>query len=39
MMKLKLLMKDTLSVENPGDWDRPVSTNLIKEWSFALKES
>ena len=31
-------MKDTLSVENPGDWDSPVSTKLIKEWSTAVKE-
>ena len=31
-------MKDTLSVDNPGDWDSPVSTRLIKEWSKALKE-
>ena len=37
-IKLKLLMKDTLSVENPGDWDSPVSTKLIKEWSTAIKE-
>ncbi len=37
-IKLKLLMKDTLSVENPGDWDSPVSTKLIKEWSTAVKE-
>lgn len=37
-IKLKLLMKDTLSVDNPGDWDSPVSINLIKEWSFAVKE-
>ena len=37
-IKLKLLMKDTLSVENPGDWDSPVSTKLIKEWSMAVKE-
>ena len=37
-IKLKLLMKDTLSVENPGDWDSPVSSKLIKEWSSAVKE-
>ena len=37
-IKLKLLMKDTLSVDNPGDWDSPVSSNLIKEWSMAVKE-
>ena len=37
-IKLKLLMKDTLSVDNPGDWDLPISTRLIKKWSKALKE-
>merc|ERR1712240_260526 len=37
-VKLKLLMKDTLSVDDPGDWDSPVSSNLIKEWSIAVKE-
>merc|ERR1712030_80592 len=37
-IKLKLLMKDTLSVENPGDWDSPVSDKLMKEWSMAVKE-
>ena len=37
-IKLKLLMKDTLSVDNPGDWDTPVSRKLIKEWSLAVKE-
>ena len=37
-IKLKLLMKDTLSVDNPGDWDTPVSSKLIKEWSAAIKE-
>ena len=37
-IKLNLLMKDTLAVDNPGDWDTPVSTQLVKEWSHALKE-
>ena len=37
-IKLKLLMKDTLTVDNPGDWDSPVSTKLIKEWASAVKE-
>ena len=37
--KLKRLMKQTLSVDNPGDWDSPVSGSLIKEWSSALKEA
>ena len=37
-IKLKLLMKDTLSVDNPGDWDTPISTRLIREWSAAIKE-
>ena len=31
-------MKDTLSVDNPGDWDSPVSSKLIKEWASAVKE-
>ena len=30
-IRLKLLMNNTLSVNNPGDWDLPVSTKLIKE--------
>ena len=37
-IKLKILMKDTLSMDNPGDWDSPVSTKLVKEWSEVLKE-
>ena len=37
-IKLKLLMKDTLTVDNPGDWDSPVSSKLIKEWASAVKE-
>ena len=36
-IKLKLLMKDTLSVDNPRNWDTPVSRKLIKEWSLAVK--
>ena len=31
-------MKDTLTVDNPGDWDSPVSSKLIKEWASAVKE-
>ena len=31
-------MKDRLSVDNPGDWNSPVSRKLIKEWSIAVKE-
>ena len=31
-------MKDTLSVDNPGNWDSPVSNKLIKEWSMVVKE-
>ncbi len=38
-IKLKILMKETLSLDNPGDWDSPVSTSLIKEWASALKEA
>ena len=37
-IKLKLLMKDTLTVDDPGDWDLPVFTKLIKEWALAVKE-
>ena len=37
-IKLKILMKETLSLDNPGDWDSPVSTSLIKEWASAIKE-
>merc|ERR1712240_581421 len=36
-IKLKILMKETLSLDNPGDWDSPVSTSLVKEWASALK--
>ena len=32
------IKKDTLSVENPGVWDTPVSSKLIKECSAAFKE-
>ena len=32
-------MKKTLSIDNPGDWDSPVSTTLIKEWATTLKEA
>ena len=38
-IKLKILMKETLSLDNPGDWDSPVSTTLIKEWATTLKEA
>ena len=38
-IKLKILMKETLSLDNPGDWDSPVSTSLVKEWASALKEA
>ena len=37
-IKLKLLMKDTLNVENPGDWDSPVSKKLIDEWAETIAE-
>ena len=32
-------MKETLSLDNPGDWDSPVSTSLVKEWASTLKEA
>ena len=38
-IKLKILMKETLSLDNQGDWDSPVSTTLIKEWATTLKEA
>ena len=38
-IKLKILMKETLSLDNPGDWDSPVSTSLVKEWAATLKEA
>merc|ERR1712237_137961 len=38
-IKLKILMEETLSLDNPGDWDSPVSTSLVKEWASALKEA
>merc|ERR1712240_452182 len=37
-IKLKILMKETLSLNNPGDWDSPVSTSLVKEWASASRE-
>ena len=38
-IKLKILMNETLSLDNPGDWDSSVSTTLIKEWATTLKEA
>ena len=32
-------MKETLSLDNPGDQDSPVSTSPVKEWASALKEA
>ena len=32
------IKKDTRSVDNPGDWDTPVSSILIKQWSVVIKE-
>ena len=31
-------MKGTLSLVNPGDWNSPVSTKLLKEWSSIKEE-
>ena len=31
-------MKDTISVQDSGDWDSPVSSSLIKEWSSVVRE-
>ena len=30
-IKLKILMKETLSIDNPGDWDNPVSPDLMND--------
>merc|ERR1712239_61014 len=38
-IKLKILIKETLSLDNPGDWNSPVSTSLVKDWASALKEA
>ena len=38
-IKLKLLMKDTLSVEGPTDWDSPVSTHLIDDWASTIEDA
>ena len=32
-------MKQTFTVDNPTNWDLPVSDSLIKEWSSVLKEA
>ena len=38
-IKLKILVKESLSLNNLGDWDPPVSTSLNKEWAATLKEA
>ena len=38
-IKLKILMKDTLNVDNPGNWDSPVSTALMDKWASAVSEA
>ena len=37
-MQCPFLIHNALSVDNPGDWDSPISFKLIKEWSTAIKE-
>ena len=32
-------MKETLDVENPGDWDSPVSSHLMEEWGNTMSEA
>merc|ERR1711867_384311 len=38
-IKLKILMKETFSLDNPRDWDTLVSTTSVKEWATTLKEA
>ena len=35
---LKILIKETLDVNNPSDWNSPVSSHLIDEWGEAISE-
>ena len=37
-IKLKLLMRDSLSVNDPTDWDSPVSSHLIEEWGDTIQD-
>merc|ERR1712237_253255 len=38
-IKLKILMKETLTVDSPTDWDQPVSSNLMQNWTDAMEEA
>ena len=38
-VRLKLLMRDSLSVSDPTDWDTPVSGHLIEEWAQTIEEA
>ena len=37
-IKLKILKKETLNINNHGDWDSPVSKDLMDEWASAISE-
>ena len=38
-IKLKLLMRDSLSVNEPTDWDSPVSSHLIDDWASTIEDA
>ena len=38
-IKLKILMKETLNIDNPDDWDSPVLKVLIDEWASTVSEA
>ena len=38
-IKLKILMKETLSTDSPTGWDQPVSGDLMKDWTDAMEEA
>ena len=38
-IKLKILMKETLTLDSPIDWDQPVSGDLMQDWMDAMGEA
>ena len=38
-IKLKILMKETLNIDNLGNWDSPVSKDLMDEWASTVSEA
>ena len=38
-IKLKILIKETLNINNPRDWDSLVSKDLIEEWASIVSEA